>query len=86
MNIVSCSCRTEGKACSGRCGCSSNGLSCTKYCVCEGGEECFNPLTIKDDQSEEDADGDDNDDDDEEDIEHRTAEDGEEDFLENFNL
>jgi hypothetical protein len=37
MDVISCSCRAEGKACSGKCSCAANGLSCTSYCVCEGG-------------------------------------------------
>ena len=37
MDVISCSCKTEGKACSGRCSCGSRGLSCTSYCVCERG-------------------------------------------------
>lgn len=45
MDVISCSCRAVGNACSKKCGCSSSGLSCTSYCVCEGGDECFNALT-----------------------------------------
>ena len=52
MDIISCNCKAEGKACSGRCSCVGNGLSCTKYCLCEGGEECFNPLTQRNDEEE----------------------------------
>ena len=45
MDVISCSCKAEGKACSGRCSCGSSGLSCTSYCVCEGGNNCCNPHT-----------------------------------------
>ncbi len=37
MDVVRCSCKAEGKVCSGRCSYGSNGMSCTSYCVCEGG-------------------------------------------------
>ena len=37
MDVVRCSCKAEGKDCSGRCSYDSNGMSCTSYCVCEGG-------------------------------------------------
>ena len=52
MDVISCSCKAEGKACSGRSSCGSSGLSCTSYCVCEGGNNCCNPHT----QQEEDED------------------------------
>ena len=52
MDVISCSCKAAGKACSGRCRCGSSGLSCTSYCVCEGGNNCCNPHT----QQEEDED------------------------------
>lgn len=48
LDVVSCSCTADGKACSGtRCSCSSAGLSCTDYCKCEGGDICCSPFTIK---------------------------------------
>ena len=48
LDVVSCSCTTEGKACSGaRCSCNSAGLSCTDYCKCEGGVACYSHFTIK---------------------------------------
>ena len=48
LDVVSCSCTTEGKACSGtRCSCNKAGLSCTDYCKCEGGVTCCSPFTIK---------------------------------------
>ena len=37
MDVVRCSCKAEGKVCSGRCSYGSNGMSCTSYCVCKGG-------------------------------------------------
>ena len=37
VDVVSCSCKAEGKVCSGRYSYGSNGMSCTSYCVCEGG-------------------------------------------------
>ena len=37
VDVVSCSCKAEGKVCSGRCCYGSNGMWCTSYCVCEGG-------------------------------------------------
>lgn len=64
LDVVSCSCTAEGKACSGtRCSCSSTGLSCTDYCKCEGGDICGSPFTnkhmdIAEDQGELDVDND----------------------------
>ena len=58
LDVVSCSCTTEGKACSGaRCSCNSAGLSCTDYCKCEGGVTCCSPfngmqLGIEDDEGD----------------------------------
>ena len=37
MDVVRCSCKADGKVCSGRSRYGSNGMSCTSYCVCEGG-------------------------------------------------
>ena len=37
VDVVSCSCKAEGKLCSGRCNYGSNVMSCISYCVCEGG-------------------------------------------------
>ena len=37
MDVVRCSCKAEGKLCSGRCSYGSNGMLYTSYCVCEGG-------------------------------------------------
>ena len=62
LDVVSCSCTAEGKACSGtRCSCNSAGLSCTDYCKCEGGDICCSPFTsrqieIEDDDGEPDVD------------------------------
>ena len=57
MNNVRCCCYAQGKACARlRCGCSSKGLSCTQYCACEGADQCHNPLTIKDNDREDDTD------------------------------
>ncbi len=37
LDVVSCSCSAERKACSEkRCSCHSAGLSCMEYCYCEG--------------------------------------------------
>ena len=37
LDVVSCSCSAERKACSEkRCSCHNAGLSCTEYCYCEG--------------------------------------------------
>ena len=55
LDIVSCSCTTEGKACSGaRCSCNKAYLSCIDYCKCEGGVTCCSPFTSKqiDDEGE----------------------------------
>ena len=39
LDITSCGCRSEGKACSLKsCKCHNDGLSCTKYCTCESGK------------------------------------------------
>ena len=47
LDIVNCTCTTEGKACSGRrCSCNKSGLSYT-YCKCEGGVTCRSPFTSK---------------------------------------
>ena len=37
VDVVSCSCKAEGKVCSGRCCYGSNGMLFTSYWVCEGG-------------------------------------------------
>ena len=48
LDVVSCSCTAEGKACSGtRCSCNNAGLSCTDYCKCDGGVGCFSRFTIR---------------------------------------
>ena len=55
LDVVSCSCTTEGKACSGtRCSCNKAGLSCTDYCKCEGGVTCCSPFTSKQMDNEDD--------------------------------
>ena len=36
MDVTRCSCKAEGKVCSGRCSYGSNGMSCISYCVREG--------------------------------------------------
>ena len=36
MDVVRCSCKADGKVCSGRCSYRPNAMSCTSYCVCEG--------------------------------------------------
>ena len=55
LDVVSCSCTTEGKACSGaRCSCNRAGLSCTDYCKCEGGVTCCSPFTSKQMDTEDD--------------------------------
>ena len=62
LDTVSCTCTTEGKACSGaRCSCNKAGLSYTDYWKCEGGVTCCSPFTskqadIKDDGGELDVD------------------------------
>ena len=72
LDVVSCSCSAEGKACSGgRCSCNRAGLSCTDYCKCEGGVACCSQFTRNqmdtEDNEEELGVDDDNDDDDDED-------------------
>jgi hypothetical protein len=52
MDVISCSCRAQGNACSRKCGCAANGLSCTSYCACEGGNDCCNALTQRQDGEE----------------------------------
>ena len=58
LDVVSCSCTAEYKACSGtRCNCNSAGLSRTDYCKCEGGNICCShfiskQLDIEDDEGE----------------------------------
>ena len=48
LDVVSCSCTAECKACSGtRCSCNRAGLSCTVYCQCGGGDICCSPFTSK---------------------------------------
>ena len=48
LDVVSCSCTAEGKACSGtRCSCNNAGLSCTDYCKCDGGVGHLSRFTIK---------------------------------------
>ena len=46
LDVISCGCRSEDKACSQRnCKCHNDNLSCTEYCACESSEECKNPFT-----------------------------------------
>ena len=48
LDIVSCSCVAQGKACSStQCSCHSAGLTCTNYCKCEGGDACHSHFTSK---------------------------------------
>ena len=48
LDVVSCSCTAEGKACSSaRCSCNSAQLSCTDYCKCGGGFACCSPFSDK---------------------------------------
>ena len=48
MDVVSCSCTAECKACSDtRCSCNRAGLSSTDYCTCEGGNICCSPFISK---------------------------------------
>ena len=55
LDVVSCSCTAEGKACSGtRCSCNNEEFSCTNYCTCDGGVGCFSRFTIKQMNSEDD--------------------------------
>ena len=57
LNVVSCKCSVEGKACSDkRCSCHSGGLQCTEYCFCKGEEVCPNPhkSSVGQQQAEED--------------------------------
>ena len=58
LDIVSCSCTAEYKACSStRCSCNSAGLSCTDYCKCEGGDICCSPFISKQMDIEDDEGG-----------------------------
>ena len=64
LDIISCSCAAEGRACSNRCKCHNAGLSCTENCKCEGGNTCMNPHTTHEqdeEEEEEDDEGDEND-------------------------
>ena len=65
LDVISCGCRSEGKACAQRnCKCHNDNLSCTEYCACESGSNCKNPFTTyNDDGDDDDADEDDDDDD-----------------------
>ena len=46
LDVISCGCRSEGKACAQRnCKCHNDNLSCTEYCACESGDNCKNPFT-----------------------------------------
>ena len=55
LDVVSCSCSAQGKACSGaRCSCNTAGLSCTEYCKCEGGDMCYSQFTSKDIEDDDD--------------------------------
>lgn len=59
LDVISCGCRTEGKACSTEaCSCHKNNVSCTVYCVCVSGEDCHNPYSVASDQSVEEDDND----------------------------
>ena len=50
MDVVRCSCKTEGKACStASCTCHHTKISCTLCCACGCSDKCFNPHKIVDD-------------------------------------
>ena len=50
MNVVRCSCKAEGKACStASCSCHHTKISFTLYCTCGCSDKCFNPHKIVDD-------------------------------------
>ena len=56
MNVISCRCRAEGKACKEtNCSCHRVKLSCTMYCLCTAGDACHNPFTKKEDEMEDAA-------------------------------
>ena len=43
LDVVSCRCSAEVKACSDKkCSCHNGRLPCTEYCYCEGGDACCN--------------------------------------------
>ena len=49
LKTVACSCKSLNRRCSTDiCSCKGGGLSCTTYCKCEGGPECHNEHTIRD--------------------------------------
>jgi hypothetical protein len=51
MDVVRCSCKAKGKACStGSCSCQKGRMSCTVYCTCGCSDECFNPFKSADEQ------------------------------------
>ena len=53
MNVISCRCRAEGKACKEvDCSCHRVKLSCTIYCLCTAGDACHNPFTKKENDME----------------------------------
>ena len=53
LDVVSCSCSAERKACSEkRCSCHSAGLSGTEYCYCEGGDACCSPFNKHTDEDQ----------------------------------
>ena len=53
MNVISCRCLAEGKACKeANCSCHRVKVSCTGYCHCTAGDACHNPFTKKEDKTE----------------------------------
>jgi hypothetical protein len=79
LDVVSCSCRAEGKACSEKkCSCHSGRLTCTEYCYCEGGDACCNPYTKHEPVLEEE----DEDEEEEEEEEEEVEEEEDEEFVE----
>jgi hypothetical protein len=55
LDVVSCSCTAESRACSGaRCSCNRADLSCTDYCKCEGVVACCSQITRRQMEIEDD--------------------------------
>ena len=49
LNVVSCTCKAAGKACSTLlCSCHKARMPCADFCDCSGLEGCYNPNKVED--------------------------------------
>ena len=57
LKLIKCSCSRDRPCKTQKCGCCSSGMACSLFCSCQGGQQCWNPLSMQgneEDQEEED--------------------------------